>query len=121
MTLHNLSTTLTPAEHRALHNVVTHVLLPLKMKKEAAQAKGEDISGAELRLYESCEHASLWLAAQSEKLFTEWNSSKGITKCLSRYLLNWCVNSHCAMLDSDWSFFTLLQKICKKNFLSFIL
>ena len=67
MTLHNLTTTLTPAEHRALHNVVTHVLLPLKMKKEAAQAKGEDISGAELRLFESCEHASLWLAAQSEK------------------------------------------------------
>ena len=92
MTLHNLATTVTPAEHRALHNVLTHVLLPLRMKKEAAQAKGEDISGAELRLYESCEHASLWLAAQSEKLFNEWNAlplGSHLKEAYSDQVWNW--------------------------------
>ena len=72
MTLHNLQTTITPAEHTALHNAVTHVRLALQAKKDEALAKREALSPEEQRAYEEAETAALWLAAQAERLYEEW-------------------------------------------------
>ena len=72
MSLHNLDTTLTPAEHTALYNTVQHVRLAMGEKKREALAKREELSSADQYLYNNCRTAWLWLAAQSEKLYEEW-------------------------------------------------
>ena len=74
MSLHNLHTTLTPAEHTALYNAVTHVRLAMQAKKSAALESREELSTADQYLYDNCETAALWLAAQSEKLYKEWEA-----------------------------------------------
>ena len=74
MSLHNLDTTLTPDEHNALYNAVTHVRLAIGEKKREALAKREELSSADQYLYRCCETAALWLANQSEKFYQEWES-----------------------------------------------
>lgn len=74
MSLHNLETTLTPAEHTAMWNVVIQMQEQMRAKREAAMAKHEEMSSADVYLYRCCETARLWLNAQDEKFYEEWES-----------------------------------------------
>ena len=74
MTLHNLQTTITPAEHTALHNVLSEVRGVLQAKKDRAVIQREALSPEEQRAYEEAETAALWLAAQAERFYEEWAS-----------------------------------------------
>ncbi len=67
MSLHNLSTTITPAEHRALWNVLIHT-------QEQLRAKTGERDHADRYLATECDTARLWLNAQSERLYQEWEA-----------------------------------------------
>ena len=74
MSLHNLPTTITPAEHTALYNAVMHVRLAMRAKADEARENRQQLSDADRFLLDNCETASLWLAAVAEKMFAEWDA-----------------------------------------------
>lgn len=74
MSLHNLDTTLTPAEHTALWNVVTRMMGLVSEKRAEALQTRTEMGDSDVYLYQDCETARLWLSAQSEKLYQEWES-----------------------------------------------
>ena len=110
MSLHNLTTTLTPAEHTALTNAVTRVLLTMREKKGAALAKREELSSADQYLYQCCETAALWLSAQSEKFFKEWEAlpeGSHLKEAYADQVWTWSDRDLAAMPENDedgWNF-----------------
>ncbi len=74
MSLHNLTTTITPAEHGALWNVLVYTQELMRAKREEALEKREDMSHADHYLWTECNTARLWLTAQSEQLYEEWTA-----------------------------------------------
>ena len=74
MSLHNLPTTITPAEHNALYNAVIYAREAIQAKRNEALAQRGEMSKSDQYLYDNCETAALWLAAQSEKLYKEWDA-----------------------------------------------
>ena len=74
MSLHNLETSLTPAEHTALWNVLVRLQEDTRAKYEKAIANREELSHADAYLRQNMETARLWLNNQSEKFYQEWES-----------------------------------------------
>ena len=72
MSLHNLDTTLTPAEHTALCNAVTAIHQQVAERRAKALEERTELDSADVYLLQNCETALLWLNAQSEKLYQEW-------------------------------------------------
>lgn len=104
MSLHNLETTLTPDEHTALFNAVMHVRLELGDKKREALAKREELGMADQYLYDNCETAALWLAAQSEKLYQEWAAlpaGSHLKEAYSEHVWTWSDRDLAAIPEAD--------------------
>ena len=72
MSLHNLSTTITPAEHAALFNAVTATHSVVGKRQREALDNRTPLSSQDQCLLRDCEAALLWLNAQSERFYQEW-------------------------------------------------
>ena len=72
MSLHNLKTTVTPAEHTALFNAVTAIHRQVGEREQKALDERTELSSADRYLLRNCETALLWLNAVSEQLYEEW-------------------------------------------------
>ena len=74
MSLHYMDTTLSPMEHDALHDVVEHMRRELEERRQEAIDQSREMTSTERRLYDSAYRAHLWLAAQAERLYEEWQA-----------------------------------------------
>ncbi|WP_413324702.1 hypothetical protein [Synechococcus sp. MIT S9503] len=104
MSLHNLPTTLTPAEHHALSNAVTHLLKERKRKQSEAFSKGERLHTADQNLLDDCITASLWLAAQDEKFYQEWAelpAGSHLKEAYSEQVWNWSDRDMAVISETD--------------------
>lgn len=74
MSLHNLSTTITPDEHAALSYVLNTLRREKAEQKQQALRERRELSADEERVWDRMETAQLWLAAQSERFYEAWNA-----------------------------------------------
>ena len=74
MSLHNLNTTITPAERNALDFVLNTLRRQVAEKRQALMASRQRPSADDDLLWDKIETAELWLKAQNEKFFQAWEA-----------------------------------------------
>ena len=92
MSLHNLNTTITPAERNALDFVLNTLRRQAADKRQALITTRQRPSADDDLLWDKLETAELWIKAQNEKFFQAWEAlpqGSHLKEAYSDQVWNW--------------------------------